>query len=167
MRDEEKQKHYELAEKLLSEQNFPAAVIAGAVATVLAAVAYAMVVATWPFSYGFAVAGIGVVVGLAMQFVGRGIATKFAVVAAAYTIVGCLLGNLFRVVMEQVHGTGTSPIDILTNSSISQLAEWSTARMSLVDLVYWLIAVAAAVFLARRPLSRTQRLAVGVLEMRA
>lgn len=167
MRDEEKQRHYELAEKLISEQNFPAAVIAGAVATILAAVAYAMVVATWPFSYGFAVAGIGVAVGLAMQFVGQGITTKFAAVAAAYTIAGCLLGDLFRVVIEHVRGTGTSPIDVLTNNSVSTIAEWSIAQLSLVGLVYWLIAVAAAAFLARRPLSRAQRLAIGVLEMRA
>ena len=167
MRDEEKQKHYELAEKLLSEQNFPAAFIAGAVATILAAVAYAMVVATWPFSYGFAVAGIGVAVGLSMQFVGRGITTKFAAVAAAYTIAGCLLGNLFRVVMEQVRGAGTSPIDVLANNSVSTIAEWSVANLSLVGLVYWLIALVAAAFLARRPLSRAQRLAIGVLEMRA
>ena len=51
MNNEEKQKNYELAEKLISEQNFAAAVIAGAVATVLAAAAYGIIVATWNFSY--------------------------------------------------------------------------------------------------------------------
>ncbi len=102
MHDEEKQKNYELAEKLISEQNFAAAVIAGAVVTLLAAIAYGIIVATWSFSYGFAAAGIGVVIGFSMQFLGRGISMKFAAVATFYTIAGCLLGNLFRVIMEQV-----------------------------------------------------------------
>jgi dipeptide/tripeptide permease len=167
MHDEEKQKNYELAEKLISEQNFVAAVIVGAVATLLAAVAYGIVVATWPFSYGFAAAGIGVVIGISMQFLGRGISMKFAAVATVYTIAGCLLGNLFRVIMEQVRGTGTSPIDLLRNNSLSTLAEWSVSYVSLIDLVYWFVAVVAAVFLAKRPLSRAQRLAIGMLELRA
>ena len=47
MHDDEKQKDYELAEKLISEQNFAAAVIAGAIAMLLAAVAYGIVVERW------------------------------------------------------------------------------------------------------------------------
>lgn len=166
MHDEEKQKNYELAEKLISEQNFSAAVIAGAVATLLAAVAYGITVATWPISYGFAAAGIGVVIGISMQFLGRGISMKFAVVATVYTIAGCLFGNLFRVLMEQVRGTGTSPIDLLRNNSLSRLAEWSVSYVSLIDLVYWFVAIVAAVFLSKRPLSRSDRLAIGLFELR-
>jgi len=165
MRDEEKLENYELAKKLISEQNFAAAVIAGAVATLLAAVAYGIVVATWPFSYGFAAAGIGVAIGVAMQFLGRGISMRFAAVATVYTIAGCLLGNLFRVIMEQVRGTGTSPIDLVGNNSLSTLAEWSVSYVS-DDIIYWFVAVVAAVFLAKRPLSRAQRLAIGMLELK-
>ena len=162
--DEEKQKNYELAAKLISEQNFAAAVIVGAVATLLAAVAYGIIVATWPFSYGFAAAGIGIVIGLSMQFLGRGISMKFAVAATVYTITGCVLGNLFRVVMEQA--PATSPIDVLRNNSLSVLAEWSVRYVSLIDLVFWFVAVVCAVFLAKRPLSRSDRLAIGLFEMR-
>jgi len=167
MRDEEKQKNYELAKKLISEQNFASAVIAGAVAMVLAAVAYGVIVSMWPFSYGFAAAGIGVAIGVSMQFLGRGISMKFAAVAAAYTIAGCCLGNLLRVVMEQVRGTGTSPVDLLRGSSLSTLAEWTVSDLSLVHLVYWFVAIVAAVFLAKRPLSRAQRLAIGMLKLSA
>ena len=73
MHDEEKQKNHELAEKLISEQNFAAAVIAGAIASLLAAVAYGIIVEAWPFSYGFAAAGVGIVIGFSMGFLGRGI----------------------------------------------------------------------------------------------
>ncbi len=166
MNDEEKQKNYELAEKLISEQNFAAAVIVGAVATLLAAASYGITVATWAFSYGFAAAGIGIVIGLSMQFLGRGISAKFAVVATVYTITGCVLGNLFRVIVELAVASATSPIDVLQNNSLSVFAERSISYFSLVDLVYWFVAVFCAVFLAKRPLSRSERLAIGLVQLR-
>ena len=166
MNDEEKQKNYELADKLISKQNFAAAVIVGAVATILAAAAYGIIVATWAFSYGFVAAGVGIVIGLSMQFLGRGISMKFAVVATVYAIIGCVLGNLFRVIIELAQANATSPIDALRNNSLSVLAEWSVSDVSFVDLVYWFVAVFCAVFLAKRPLSRSERLAIGLFELR-
>jgi hypothetical protein len=161
MKDEEKQKNYELAEKLISEQNFTAAVIAGAITMLLAAVAYGIVVEAWPISYGFAAVGVGVVIGFFMGFLGRGISMKFSVVAAVYTVAGCVLGNLF------VRIVAASPIDVIQSNSLSLLAQWSVSGLSFIHLVFWFMAVFAAVFLAKRPLSRDQRLAIGMLELRA
>ena len=166
MKDDEKQKNDELAARLFSEQNFAAALVAGAVAALLAAVAYGIVVARWPYSYGFAAVGIGIVVGLAVGFLGRGISTRFSVAAAVYTIIGCVLGNLFRVVMQQALGTGLSPFEVFSDNSLSTLAEWAFSYVSLIDLVYWFVAVFFAGFLARRSLSRSERLAVGLFELR-
>ena len=166
MKDEEKQKNYELAAKLISEQNFAAAVIVGAVAAMLAAVAYGITVALWPFSYGFAAAGVGTVVGLSIGFLGRGIATKFAVAATFYTIAGCALGNLFRVIVVLAQSHATSPIDVLRDNSWLMLAERSIDNVSAIDLVFWAVAVFAAVFLAKRSLSRAERLAIGMLKLR-
>lgn len=167
MPDDKKTKNYELAEKLMSEQNFAAAVIAGAIAMLLAAVAYGIVVEAWPFSYGFAAAGVGIVIGFFMGFLGRGISMKFSVVAAIYTIVGCVLGNLFVKIMNSSQATAASPIDVIQSNSLSVLAQWSVSGLSLIHLVFWFVAVVAAVFLAKRPLSRAQRLAIGMLELRA
>ena len=165
MDDDEKQKNYELAEKLISEQNFTAAIIAGAVAMLLAAIAYGIVVQAWPFSYGFAAAGVGIVVGFFVGFLGRGVSLKFSLTAAAYTIVGCILGNLFANMLSLAQAGG-SPIDVLLNSSSSDLVRWSVSGLSFVHLVYWFVAVAAAVFLARRPLSRAQRIAMRRIELK-
>lgn len=166
MNEDERQRNYELAGKLITQQNFAAAVVVGAVATFLAAAAYGITVAIWPFSYGFAAAGVGIVIGISMGFVGRGISMKFAVAAAVYAISGCVLGNFFRVIIELAQATATSPIDVLRNYSLSVLAERSVSNLSLVDLVYWLVAVFCAVFFARRSLSRSERLAIGLFESR-
>ena len=166
MDDEEKQKNFELAEKLMSEQNFTAAMIAGAIAMLLAAVAYGIVVEAWLYSYGFAAAGVGIVIGFFMGFLGRGISMKFSVAAAVYTIVGCILGNLFVKIINLAQATATSPIDVLQGNSLSELGRWSVSGLSLIHLVFWFVAVVAAVFLAKRPLSRAQRLAIGLTELR-
>lgn len=167
MDDEEKRRNYELAEKLISEQNFSAAVIAGGVATLLAAAVHGLIVARWPVSYGFAATGIGIVIGLSIGIAGRGIAARFAVLAAAYTIIGCVVGNLFRAAIELAPASATSPIDVLQNTSVPALIERSSYYIFSIALIYWFVAVVAAVFLARRALSRTQRLALGLRELRA
>jgi ribose/xylose/arabinose/galactoside ABC-type transport system permease subunit len=167
MDDDEKQKNFALAEKLISEQNFPAAVIAGAIAMLLAAVAYGIVVEAWPVSYGFAAAGVGIVIGFFIGLLGRGISMKFSVLAAVYTMAGCILGNFFVRVVNQMQATANSPIDVIQSHSLSTLAQWSVAGLSVIHLVFWFVAVVAAVFLAKRPLSRTQRTAIGMLELRA
>ncbi len=166
MNQEERQQNYDLAEKLLSEQNFSAAVIVGAVATVIAAAIYGITTAIWDFSYGFAAAGIGIVVGISMGYLGRGIKMKFAVAASVYTIAGCLLGNVFRVVIPQGRGNVISLLDVFRSNELSVIAGWSVSNVSFIDLVFWFLAVFAAVFLARRPLSRSDRLAIGMFEMK-
>ena len=164
MQQEEKQRNHELAEKLIAEQNFTAAVIVGAVAAMIAAAAYGLTVARWPVSYGFAAAATGIVIGMPIGLLGRGIATKFAVIAALYTMVAAILGNLVRAMVELA--PATSLIDVLRSSSFSALVERSNYYLFSIALLYWFVAVVAAVFLARRPLSRSQRLALGLFEMR-
>lgn len=166
MNEEQKQEGYELAARLVSEQNFAAAMIAGAVATLLSAAAYGITVATWPFSYGFAAAGIGIVAGLSIRFLGRGISTKFAVAAALYTIAAYVLGNLFRVIVTLSVGYAVSPVEILRDHSLSSLVERSFSYFSAIDLVYLSVAVFCAAFLANRSLSRSERLAIGMSKLR-
>ncbi len=167
MKQEDKQRNYELAEKLLSEQNFAAAVIAGVIATLLAAAFYSVIVATWNFSYGFAAAGIGIAVGIPMQYLGRGIEMKFAVAASACTIAGCLLGNVFSVVLNPAQLFSISPFDAFQSIEFSVLTERTLSNISFVDLVFWFIAVFAAVFLTMRPLSRSDKLAIGMYKLKA
>ena len=166
MDSEEKQRNYELAEKLLSEQNFAAAVIVGFVATLLAAAIYGITTTIWSYSYGFAAAGIGILVGISMQYLGRGIEMKFAVAASVYTIAGCLLGNVFRVVMYEARVNRITPLEVFQSNTFSEITGWSTSYVSFVDLIFWFVAVFAAVFLAKRPLSRSDKLAIGMCELK-
>ena len=146
MNQDDKQRNYELAKNLISEQNFTAAVIMGAVAALLAAAIYGITTSLWDFSYGFAAAGIGIAVGIPMQYLGRGIKTKFAVAASLYTIAGCVLGNVFRVVVGLARARRTSPLDVFQSSEYSVLTELAVSYVSFVDLIFWFVAVFAEPF---------------------
>ncbi|RZV39072.1 MAG: hypothetical protein EX272_01240 [Chromatiales bacterium] len=165
MDKEEKQRSYERAQQLLAEQNFAGAVIAGAVATLLGAFLYGVVVARIGIAYGFAAAGVGIVIGLAMQYVGRGIDMKFSIVATVYTLIGCVLGNFFANI-GLTPGHMDAAVDVLRRSSLPELAERAVSGLSGTHFVFWFVAVFAGVFFARRALSRADRLALGVLELR-
>ncbi|HNP63270.1 MAG TPA: hypothetical protein PKH39_05000 [Woeseiaceae bacterium] len=167
MKHHDKLQSYALAEKLLSEQNFAAAIIVGAIATFFAAILYSIIVSRWDFSYGFAAAGVGVIVALPMQYLGRGIDLRFAVAASVYTIAGCILGNVFRIVLNPMKILTDSPMDALHGADFSTLSGHLISVVSLVDLVFWFVAVFAAAFLARRPLSRSDRLALGLYAMKS
>ena len=167
MDQEDKQRNYELAERLISEQNFAAALIAGAVATLLAAAIYGITTAIWDFSYGFAAAGIGIAVVISMQYLGRGIKMRFAVAASVYTIAGCVLGNVFRVVTQQMRANAISTLDVFRSNELSVVAGWSVSYVSFIDLVFWFVAVWFSVFLVKRPLSRSERLAIGMYEFKS
>lgn len=165
MNQDDKIRSQQRAEKLLGEQNFTAAAIAGAVAAVLAAVAFAIVTWKWPFSYGFAAVGIGIMVGAAMQYLGRGIETKFAVLAAIYTVLGCALGIFLRESVTLSPGEGFLPVFALRQDELSLLVDKAAANVSAIVVVFWLVAVWCAVFLVKRPLSRADRLAIGTREL--
>ena len=167
MEEEEKQRHYALAEKLLSEQNFVPAVIAGAIATILAAGIYGVIaLGSGGVAYSFMAAGIGVVIGLTMQFLGRGISTRFAIVASIYAVLGCILGNLFVVVLYAARANQVSPFDVLLNIPPSELLTWAFAGMGFADMIFWIAAIAAAAYFVKRRLSREEGAALHIYEMK-
>jgi hypothetical protein len=89
------------------------------------------------------------------------------VVVAVYTVAGCILGNLFIKIWNQVQGPIYSFADVFQNNSLSDFARWSVSGLTLIQFVFWFVAVLAAVFLAKRALSRSERLALGLYEARA
>jgi len=163
----EKQRNYELAEKLLSEQNFGAAVIAGVVAMILSAGIYGIVKSlSEGLYYSILAAGIGVVIGFTMQFLGRGIDKKFALVASVYALLGCMLGNMFAVVMHVARAIVVSPFDVLLNTAAPELYGWMFTNLHFADLMFWIIGIGGAAYFAMRPLTREEALALHTYRMR-
>lgn len=166
MKCEERRQYFELAEKLIAEQNLRVAIVAGAATTILAAGIYGVVTSVWSYSYGFVAVGIGISIGFTMQYLGRGITTKFVVLASCFTVFGCLLGNLIRAAIKEAQTNFSSLIEVFHTNSAATLASWAFVDLGLVDLVYLFIAIWCATFFVRRPLSRKEELAVHIYEMK-
>ena len=166
MNEGDKHQHYMRAEQLLAEQNGIAAVIAGAVAMVLAAVAYAVVVKLVPVAHGFAAAGVGAFVGFVVGFLGRGVSVGFVVLASAYTIAGCILGNLYSKALVRATESDILATAFFREHSLAELAERSVSGLTMFNLVFWFVAIFAAGYWARRPLSREDKLSLGMYELR-
>lgn len=167
MTPEEKQRYYKLAERLLSEQKFAAAALAGVAAMLLAAGFYAAItVASGGFSYSFMAAGIGAAIGIAVQFLGRGIASKFVVLASILAIVGCLLGNLLAVVVAVARANGVSPVEVLAMIPPTEFPQVIVSDLQFADLIFWIVSIGAASYLAKRRLTREEGLAIRLYETR-
>lgn len=164
MDQEEKQRNYDLAERLLSEQRFSAAIIVGAITALFAAATCSIIIGQVNHSSGFADAAIGIVVGLSMRYAGRGIESKFAVAASLYTIAACILGDMLRIDTFRAHGSVDSLFDYIWETEFSLRIGGS---ISFIDLFFWLVAVWCAVFLAIRSLSRAERLAIGLYQLKS
>lgn len=80
---------------LESQQNFPMATVAGVVAALLGAAAWALVTVSTKHQIGWMAVGVGILVGFAVRIVGKGISSKFRILGAGCAFLGCLLGNLF------------------------------------------------------------------------
>jgi hypothetical protein len=101
-----------------------------------------------------------------MQYLGRGIEMKFSIAASLYALAGCVLGNVFRGVLNPARLFSASPGEVFRNIEFSAIVEQAASHVSFIDLVFWLVAVWFAVFLVKRPLSRAESLAIGMYELK-
>lgn len=166
MTPEDKKSNYERASVLLSEQNFQVAVIAGTIAAILAAGIYAVIAAAAGYSVSYMAIGVGAIVGLAIQFLGRGLEFRFVILASVLAVVGCILGNFFAGLLLIARYSGASTSEIADQVTLASVLDFTVANFELMDLVYWLIAIAAASYFAKRPLSREDGLAMYTYENR-
>ena len=111
-------------------------------------------------------AGIGVAIGLAMQFLGRGIDSKFPVAASVLAVLGCLLGKYFAIVMLTAKGQRMSPFDIFSSVPPGEVLSQIYKSLGVADLVFWMLAIAAASYFAKRRLTHEEGLALHVYENR-
>ena len=166
MTPEEKARAYEVAKQLLSEQNFPVAVVSGSIAAVLAGGIYAVITSMAGYSVSFMAIGVGVLVGFTIQFLGRGVETKYAILASVLAVLGCVLGNVFAVMLIVARATGGSLADLASQISLETIVEYAIASFQLIDIVYWLLAIWAASYFAKRALTREEGLAIYTYEKR-
>lgn len=96
----EKQLNYERADKLYAEQNFALAIVSGIITMILGAGIYAVAsLAAGGPSISVMIVAIGAAIGLTVQFLGRGIAGRFAVAASVLAMISYPLTKFFTIAL--------------------------------------------------------------------
>ena len=128
-------------QKFEAEQSLGGGLLAGVVAALLGAGVWALVTVLTGYQIGFMAIGVGFLVGLAVQFFGKGISKAFGVMGAALALLGCLLGNYFTIVHFVGQAEGLGFFETLTRISPAAIPELMALTFSPMDLVFYGIAV--------------------------
>jgi len=123
------------------EQRLVPAAVAGSIAALAGAVVWAAITVTTEYQIGWMAIGIGVLVGLTVRKVGRGVDASFGVVGAALAFVACLFGNLFAVVGYLAKAVDGSVFQILGELDLAIAQELLAATFSPMDLLFYGLAI--------------------------
>jgi hypothetical protein len=127
------------------QQNLPLGILGGALAAAVSAAIWAAITAATGFQIGWMAVGVGILVGLGVRVLGKGVDNSFRVAGAALALLGCAAGNLcagcFVVAgaLTEASGVPVSFLDVLTTPSI--WAEIMQATFHPMDLLFYGIAV--------------------------
>ncbi|MEU3315172.1 hypothetical protein ABZ743_21200 [Streptomyces sp. NPDC006662] len=102
--------------------NVALGVVAGVVVALAAAAAYGGIMNALDREIGYAAAGVGLLVGLAAGKAG-GRNPVLPVVAAALSVVGVFLGQLFFIALAMAHYADTGVLDVLDKAGVSGLVD--------------------------------------------
>src|SRR6188768_4259461 len=84
----------QLMNEIKSKQSLSMAVLGGLIASLVAALLWAIITYVTHFQIGFMAIGVGFLVGFAVNYFGKGITTTFGIVGAAFSLFGCIFGNI-------------------------------------------------------------------------
>ena len=126
--------------RLRAEQNLPLAIFAGMGAAILGAAIWATATVTTGFQIGYMAIAVGFVVGYAVRM-GKGVDKIFGIVGGVLALLGCVLGNVLSVVGFISKEQHIGVIETLSRLDYSKVPEMVTATFSVMDLVFYGIAV--------------------------
>jgi hypothetical protein len=85
-------------EALKQEQNYLLGTLGAAGAALLGAILWAVITVVTEYQIGYMALAIGLMVGFANRFFGKGLELKFGLTGALLALVGCVLGNVFSLI---------------------------------------------------------------------
>ena len=128
-------------QQLYANQSITKAAIAGIAAALLGASAWAVITTIVGVQIGWMAVGVGFLVGAAIRFIGKGYFIVFGLVGAVCSLLGCLLGNLLSACYFLSVAENVGFFFVLTRLTPSLMAQLLSATFSVIDIVFYGIAV--------------------------
>ncbi|MBW7869040.1 MAG: hypothetical protein H3C31_12010 [Brumimicrobium sp.] len=134
-----------MLEKLRLEQNLSFAIIASLVSAIVMAILWAILTITSGYQFSIMAIVVGLSVGFAVRFAGKGIDGIYGWIGAIGALLACIIGNFFSYVgyislePESDMSYFESMIFLLSNMQIT--AEIMLEVFSPIDLIFYVFAV--------------------------
>jgi len=137
--DEFKLKHY--LQEVRDNQNLGLAIIGGAGAAAIGAIIWGLITELTGYQVGWMAVGIGYMVGFAVRHLGKGVDVSFAIVGGAFSLLGCLAGNLFSICIYGARGNNLSIFEVFSVLDFPIVADVMKSTFSVIDALFYIIAI--------------------------
>jgi hypothetical protein len=132
-----------LLQELKDQQNLLMGVAGGGIAAVVSAIIWALITVITDYQIGFMAVGVGLLVGFAVRYFGRGMDKIYGFVGAALSLSGCLLGNFLTVVIIVSQQESVNLLEVFTFFLLNPAAviEAMAITFQPIDLLFYAIAL--------------------------
>ena len=132
----------EYLEDLRIEQNFPLAILVGALAALVGAALWGLITSLTGYQIGYMAVGIGFLVGIAVRIAGKGIDPQFGYLGAGLSLLGCLIGNYLGIVFYFAKEANTSFFEAYQMiNALSSVSSVMVQSFGVMDILFYGIAV--------------------------
>jgi hypothetical protein len=128
-------------QQLQADQNLPLAAVAGLGASLVGAALWAGVTVVSGYQIGFMAIGIGFLVGFAVRSLGKGITSAFGVLGAAFSLLGCALGNLLAVTALVAREQGVPFLEAVAQLDADLIQSLMVETFTPMDLLFYAVAL--------------------------
>ena len=143
-------------QRLRDEENFAFAAVAGTLAAALGAAAWTAITVITEYQIGFMAVGVGFLVAYSIRIAGKGVSSKFQILGAALSLVGCLAGNFFTLCYFIALNEGMEFLELLTQINPAAIPDLMISTFSGMDLLFYGIAVYEGYRLSLRQVSEDE-----------
>lgn len=135
------EQRFSVLDQLRHEQNLAGALLGGLAAAAVGAILWALITLALKVQIGFMAIGVGLLVGLAVSRMGKGLDNTYGIIGGALALMGCLLGNVLTVYGAVSREFDISIVDALLTVQTSVVADVLRESFSPIDLLFYGIAI--------------------------
>lgn len=146
--------------RIIEQQSFRGALLAGLVVIVVFSILWAMLSTLTNRIFPWMTIILGILIGLAIRRAGRGIDWRFPTLAAALAVAGSLASNVIVSAAFTARALETTTLAVLRAVTSMTWPVFFSEVMTAADAIYALASAGVAAFYANRRLGRAEYLAV-------
>ncbi len=128
-------------EQVRENQDVISGLLGGIHAALLGAVLWAVITVMTEYQVGYMAVGVGLLVGFAVRYFGRGIEQVFGIIGAVLAFLGCLGGNILSTVGFISQTESLSYFQVLAHLNVSLIIELLQETFQGIDILFYIIAI--------------------------